>query len=73
MLVIDELPYWMAHSPELPGLLQLLYDRSQTGEGAPGGRVIVCGSARSVMNGLLSGTKALRGRAAIDLRLHRST
>ncbi|MGW2147719.1 ATP-binding protein [Nonomuraea bangladeshensis] len=70
VLVIDELPYWMAHSPELPGLLQLLHDRSQTEEGAPGGRVIVCGSAMSVMNGLLSGTKALRGRAAIDLRLH---
>lgn len=66
--MIDELPYWMAHSPELPGLLQLLYDRSQAGEG-PGGRLIVCGSATSVMNELLSGTKALRGRAAIDLRL----
>ncbi|MEU8361908.1 ATP-binding protein [Nonomuraea sp. NPDC048882] len=69
VLVIDELPYWMGHSPELPGLLQLLYDRSQAGEGAPGGRVIVCGSAMSVMNELLSGTKALRGRAALDLRL----
>ncbi|MFC5817149.1 ATP-binding protein [Nonomuraea harbinensis] len=70
LLVIDELPYWMAHSPELPGLLQLLYDRSQAGEGPEGGRVIVCGSALSVMNELLSGTKALRGRAAVDLRLH---
>ncbi|NUP23312.1 MAG: ATP-binding protein [Streptomyces sp.] len=70
VLVIDELPYWMAHSPELPGLLQLLYDQSQAGRGVGGGRVIVCGSAMSVMNDLLSGTKALRGRAAIDLRLH---
>ncbi len=69
VFVIDELPYWMGHSPELPGLLQLLYDRSQAGEGVPGGRVIVCGSAMSVMNELLSGTKALRGRAALDLRL----
>ncbi|MEV4171619.1 ATP-binding protein [Nonomuraea sp. NPDC049709] len=69
VLVIDELPYWMAHSPELPGLLQLLYDQSQAGQGVPGGRVIVCGSAMSVMNELLSGTKALRGRAALDLRL----
>ncbi|TMR90981.1 AAA family ATPase [Nonomuraea basaltis] len=70
VFVIDELPYWMAHSPELPGLLQLLYDQSQAGGRATGGRVIVCGSAMSVMNELLSGTKALRGRAAIDLRLH---
>lgn len=69
LLVIDELPYWMAHSPELPGLLQLLYDRSQAGQGHAGGRVIVCGSAMSVMDHLLSGAKALRGRAAIDLRL----
>ncbi|MEV0622805.1 ATP-binding protein [Nonomuraea sp. NPDC050404] len=69
VLVIDELPYWMAHSPEVPGLLQLLYDQSQAGQGVPGGRVIVCGSAMSVMNQLLSGTKALRGRAALDLRL----
>ncbi|MEV4221698.1 ATP-binding protein [Nonomuraea sp. NPDC049725] len=69
LLVIDELPYWMAHSPELPGLLQLLYDQSQAGLGQERGRVIVCGSAISVMNELLSGTKALRGRASIDLRL----
>ncbi|MFC4012300.1 ATP-binding protein [Nonomuraea purpurea] len=69
VFVIDELPCWLAHSPELPGLLQLLYDQSQAGQGAPGGRLIVCGSAMSVMNELLSGTKALRGRAAIDLRL----
>ncbi|MET8002420.1 ATP-binding protein [Nonomuraea glycinis] len=69
LLIIDELPYWMTHSPELPGLLQLLYDQSQAGHGHQGGRVIVCGSAISVMNELLSGTKALRGRAALDLRL----
>jgi hypothetical protein len=69
LLIIDELPYWMTHSPELPGLLQLLYDRSQTGHGHDGGRVIVCGSAMSVMSTLLSGTKALRGRAAVDMRL----
>ncbi|GAA3442521.1 ATP-binding protein [Planomonospora venezuelensis] len=69
LLIIDELPYWMAHSPEVPGLLQLLYDRSQTGHGHNGGRVILCGSAMSVMNDLLSGTKALRGRAVVDMRL----
>lgn len=68
-LILDEFPYWMAHSPQLPGLLQMLYDRSQSGEEDLRGRVIVCGSAMSVMNELLSGTKALRGRAAIDLRM----
>ncbi|WP_125773508.1 ATP-binding protein [Antribacter gilvus] len=68
MLVIDELPYLLQHSPEIPGLLQLLYDRSQSGNG-PGGRVVLCGSAISVMGELLSGTKPLRGRAVVDLRV----
>lgn len=72
LLVIDELPYWLGHSPEIPGLLQLIYDRSQADEGHRGGRVVLCGSAMSVMSvmtTLLSGTKALRGRAAVDLRM----
>ena len=68
LLVIDELPYLLQHSPEIPGLLQLLYDRSQSGK-APGGRIVLCGSAMSVMSELLSGTKPLRGRAVLDLRL----
>lgn len=69
LLVIDELPYWLSHSPEIPGLLQLSYDRSQSDVGHRGGRVILCGSAMSVMTTLLSGTKALRGRATVDLRM----
>lgn len=68
LVVIDELPYLLTHSPEIPGLLQLLYDRSQSGK-SPGGRLVLCGSAMSVMSELLSGTNALRGRAVIDLRL----
>jgi AAA+ ATPase superfamily predicted ATPase len=68
LLVIDELPYLLEHSPEISGLLQLIYDRSQTGT-TVGGRIILCGSAMSVMSELLSGTKPLRGRAVLDLRL----
>ncbi|THV23447.1 ATP-binding protein [Glycomyces paridis] len=68
LLVVDEFPYAMAKAPQLPGLLQLLYDRSQRGEG-PGGRVILCGSSLSVMRELLSGTQPLRGRAMVDLKL----
>lgn len=68
LLVVDELPYLLQHSPEIPGLLQLLYDRSQSGK-TPGGRIVLCGSAMSVMSELLSGTKPLRGRAVLDLRL----
>jgi len=68
LLVIDELPYLLEHSPEITGLLQYLYDRSRQGAVA-GGRIILCGSAMSVMTELLSGTKPLRGRAVVDLRL----
>jgi hypothetical protein len=60
LIVIDELPYLLQHSPEIPGFLQLLYDQSQSGK-APGGRIVLCGSAMSVMSELLSGTKPLRG------------
>ncbi len=72
LLVIDELPYLLQHSPEVPGLIQQLYDeRQRGGDGADttGPRLILCGSAMSVMHELLSGTKPLRGRAVVDLRL----
>jgi AAA+ ATPase superfamily predicted ATPase len=70
LLIVDELPYLLQHSPEIPGLLQHLYDERQrvTGRGQ-GPRLILCGSAMSVMHELLSGTKPLRGRAVVDLRL----
>ncbi len=68
LVIIDELPYLLQHSPELPGLIQFLYDEHQWDEGV-GARIILCGSAMSVMHELLSGTKPLRGRAVIDLRL----
>ncbi len=69
ILVIDELPHILKHSPELPSLLQLLYDESREDSSAPPVRVIVCGSALSVMSELLSGAKALRGRAMLDMCL----
>lgn len=72
LLVIDELSYLLQHSPEIPGLLQQLYDECRRGArpgAGPGPRLILCGSAMSVMHELLSGTKPLRGRAVADLRL----
>lgn len=68
VLVIDELPYLLQHSPEVPGIIQQLYDERQRG-GGNGARLILCGSAMSLMHELLSGTKPLRGRAVVDLRL----
>ena len=67
MLVLDELPYLLVHSPEIPSVLQDLYDESRQRPDYPAASVIVCGSALSVMSELLSGQKPLRGRAQVDL------
>ena len=69
LLVLDEFPYLAAHSPELPSVLQALYDRRGPASGAPPFRIILCGSAISVMSTLLAGNQALRGRAVIDMRM----
>jgi len=63
--VIDEFPYLSAVSPALPSILQREIDRA-----AFAGRqtkVLLCGSAMSVMGRLLSGTAPLRGRATLEL------
>lgn len=68
LVVIDEFPYAVAHAPQLPSLIQHLYDGAQR-DGRPHGRLILCGSALSVMHELLSGAKPLRGRVMMDMRL----
>lgn len=63
LVIIDELPYLLAHAPgaSIPSLLQQLVDESRSDPSAPRKRVILCGSALSVMSDLLSGSKPLRG------------
>jgi uncharacterized protein len=65
LIVIDEFPYLLNHSPELPSLLQKAIDRSR--DGGPPLRLVLCGSALSTMASLLTGTQALRGRASLDV------
>ncbi len=65
-VVIDEFPYLLAKSPDIASAIQLAHDSSRLG-GQPPLRLILCGSAMSVMAGLLSGQRALRGRAVLDL------
>ncbi|WP_007025543.1 AAA family ATPase [Saccharomonospora iraqiensis] len=71
LLVLDEFPYLTRETPGLPSILQGLYD--EFGPGAqsrqPPMRIVLCGSAISVMSDLLAGTKALRGRGALELRV----
>lgn len=71
LLILDEFPYLAKETPGLPSIVQGLYDRLGPGGTAASAplRLILCGSAISVMAGLLSGTKALRGRGALELRI----
>jgi AAA+ ATPase superfamily predicted ATPase len=63
--VIDEFPYLSKVSPALPSILQREIDQA-----ASVGRrtsLLLCGSAMSVMGGLLSGSAPLRGRASLEV------
>ena len=66
-LIIDEFPLLMRASPELPSLIQRHLDRSWPAATGPAARLLLCGSAMSVMGGLLSGQAPLRGRAGLEL------
>jgi uncharacterized protein len=71
LLVLDEFPYLAQETPGLPSIVQSLYDSMGPGAGVGTAsfRLLLCGSAISVMADLLSGTRALRGRAALELRV----
>ena len=68
-VVIDEFPFLVKASPELPSVIQ-----RELGPGGSGAasraRLLLCGSAMSVMGGLLSGGAPLRGRAGLELMIH---
>ena len=71
LLVLDEFPYLAQETAGLPSIVQSLYDSlgPAAGAGTAPLRLILCGSAISVMADLLAGTRALRGRAALELRI----
>ncbi len=71
LIVLDELPFLTDHSPEIPGVLQWLYDTygPARGGGHPPVRLIACGSALSVMSDLLAEKKALYGRVMLNICL----
>jgi hypothetical protein len=65
-VVIDEFPFLVKASPELPSVIQRELGPGGTGS-ASQARLLLCGSAMSVMGGLLSGRAPLRGRAGLEL------
>jgi len=71
LLVLDEFPYLTQETPGLPSIVQALYDGLGPGAGTTAVplRLVLCGSAISVMGDLLAGTRALRGRASLELRV----
>ena len=65
-VVIDEFPFLVKASPSLPSIIQ-----RELGPGGSGQRssvrLLLCGSAMSVMGQLLAGHAPLRGRASLEL------
>ncbi|GAA4625781.1 ATP-binding protein [Actinoallomurus vinaceus] len=64
-VVIDEFPYLSKASPSLPSILQRELDRGVSRRTPIS--LLLCGSAMSVMGGLLAGSAPLRGRANLEL------
>lgn len=69
LVVIDEFPFLSRVSPALPSIIQRELGPGGAGRGSSV-RLILCGSAMSVMGGLLSGRAPLRGRAGLELVVH---
>lgn len=68
-VVLDEYPYLREESPELDSIIQRAYGPQNSGRQQSQCRLVLCGSAMSVMSQLLTGTSPLRGRAGMDLRI----
>jgi AAA+ ATPase superfamily predicted ATPase len=68
-VILDEFPFLVKSSPGLPSVIQ-----RELGPGGSGAasrvRLLLCGSAMSVMGKLLSGRAPLRGRAGLELVVH---
>jgi len=66
LIIIDEFPYLMKASPSLPSLIQrALGPRGYAQQSSA--RLLLSGSAMSVMGQLLAGSAPLRGRAGLEL------
>lgn len=69
VVVLDEFPFLAKASPSLPSVLQRELGPGGSGQGSSA-RVLLCGSALSVMGQLLAGQAPLRGRASLELLVH---
>jgi AAA+ ATPase superfamily predicted ATPase len=70
-LIVDEFPYLVKATPALPSLLRREIDGRGPSQGSGNrARILLCGSAMSVMGGLLAGNAPLRGRAGLEMVIH---
>ncbi|HUP19940.1 MAG TPA: ATP-binding protein [Gemmatimonadota bacterium] len=69
LVVLDEYPYLLEHTPELDSIIQRAFGPGSAGRGSSRARLVLCGSAMAVMSRILTGTAPLRGRAGMDLRI----
>jgi hypothetical protein len=69
-VVIDEFPYLVRGAPALPSQLQAVIGVRSGRHLERHPRILLCGSAMSLMGELLSGTSPLYGRAGLDLVVH---
>jgi len=65
-VVIDEFPFLARASPSLPSIIQRELGPGGSGQSSSV-RLLLCGSAMSVMGRLLAGQAPLRGRAGLEL------
>ncbi len=66
-VVLDEFPYLVRASRDLPSVIQHALTPGRAERGASRTRLLLCGSALSFMGGLLAGSAPLRGRAGLEL------
>jgi hypothetical protein len=69
VVVLDEYPYLLEHTPQLDSIIQRALAPRSPSRTSSRARLILCGSAMTLMRRVLGGTAALRGRAGMDLRL----
>ena len=69
VVILDEFPYLLEESPELESIIQRAFNPNSKLRNGTQCRLVLCGSAISVMTKLLAGTAPLRGRAGLDLQL----
>jgi uncharacterized protein len=67
LAVIDEFPYLMKADRSIPSVIQRRLDERASRPSRTGPRLLLCGSAMSVMGGLLAANAPLRGRASLEL------